>query len=111
MRLRDLKRFCRALVPNVRVRMRRDMPPSLYGLAKPGDAVSFIIYAPKLGERQRDLTILHELAHLLFDADDHQPPFEQFARWESHRVANQWREDRADRWAEQTLELLETGTV
>lgn len=93
MRLSTLKRFCAALVPGVYI-ARRKMPRGLLGMA----SGSVVFYAAGQSERERDLTILHELAHLLLDGD---------ATRADLRHREQWREDRADRWAEHTLELLQ----
>lgn len=119
MRLADLKRFVRALLPNVYLTSWRRLPGGIMGLAWLCDGEPVIAYAQGLSERDRDLTILHECAHhVLGDtrvrislaprADistltDNEAR-EALRRW----LREQWREDRADRWAEQTLELLES---
>jgi Zn-dependent peptidase ImmA (M78 family) len=68
------------------------------GMAWLCDGDPVIVNAQGLTERERDLTILHELAHCLFDGD---------ATGANLHSREQWREERADRWAEETLELLE----
>lgn len=95
MRLSTLKRFASSLAPDVYIG-RRKMPRGLQGLA----SGSVIFYAAGQSERERDLTILHELAHVLFDAPDGS------ARDGFGAGREQWREDRADRWATVMLDLL-----
>jgi Zn-dependent peptidase ImmA (M78 family) len=95
MRLAELKRFAAALVPDVYI-TRSKLPGKTMGLA----SGTLILYAYGLTERERDLTILHELAHVLFDVRD---PSVRGPRF----VNEQWREDRADRWAGEILELLQ----
>lgn len=121
MRLRDLKRFVRSILPNVHIMSSRALPGGVMGLAWLCDGEPAILYAQGLTEHERDLTILHETAHhVLGDtklrivlapradvstlSDDEAR--EALRRW----VREQWREDRADRWAGETLNLLE-GTL
>lgn len=104
MRLADLKRFVEQLLPDVYITSSRRLPSAVQGMAWLCDGEPVIVYAQGMTERERDLTILHEAAHHLFDM--------RAARVLARRsdggfVREQWREDRADRWAEQTLELLE----
>ena len=122
MRLRDLKRFVRALLPNVHITSSRRLPGSVMGLAWLTDAGPVIAYAQGMTERDRDLTLLHELAHHVYGDTRMRSPYgrvpdastlsDDEARAEVARVLpiwlrEQWREDRADRWAEETLQLLE----
>lgn len=108
MRLRDLKRFVRALLPRVYITSSRELAGigngALQGMAWldiDGDPV--ILYATGLTERERDLTILHELAHhVLGDTR-----MRVLARGGRPFVREQWREDRADRWAAEMLGLLQ----
>lgn len=108
MRLSDLRRFVRTLLPNAHIH-RRKMPDGLLGLALPDpDGFHAIVYAQGQTERERDLTILHELAHLLLDRDAMFVAGDgRMLRRREPRERQQWREDRADQWAEQMLELLE----
>lgn len=93
--LHTIKRFIRALVPHVVVIRGEKMPPGLMGLA----SGSVILYNRDLRGRERALTLLHELAHFVLDTD--------FRGGLAER--EQWREDRADRYAEETLAKLENG--
>jgi Zn-dependent peptidase ImmA (M78 family) len=118
MRLRDLKRFVSRLVPGVYITSSRTMPAAAMGLAWMHDGTPMIAYDARLPTRERDLTILHECAHhvygdtklriVLASSSDIASLSDDEAREALHRwYREQWREDRADRWAEQTLELLE----
>lgn len=103
MRLRDLKRFAKTLLPSVWITSSRRMPLGIMGMAwlHPDDGQPMIVYAQGLSERERDLTILHELAHhVLGDTHTRVHARQRYLREE-------WRETRADRWAEQMRELLE----
>ncbi len=101
MKLRNLTRFVRTLLPNVHIMATHKLPLGIMGMAWLCDGEPVILYARGLSTRERDLTILHELAHhVLGDTRARVQARGRFA-------CEQWREDRADRWAVHTLELLE----
>jgi hypothetical protein len=96
------KRIARRYLPNVDIASDRGLetrlPAVVLGLAwLHPDGTPFIVYSHRLPPRQKALTILHELAHHVFG--------DVFERRIGTGV--QWREDRADRFAEHMLALLE----
>jgi Zn-dependent peptidase ImmA (M78 family) len=95
--LRLVHRIVRQYLPDVVIRY-RELPAGVMGLSAYLD-VPIMFVARGLTPAERAHTILHELAHLLFDRDSNA----------SRRVDRyDWRESRADRFASEMLALHQT---
>lgn len=104
MRLADLKRFARALLPNVYI-TRGNLPVGVMGVAWLHEGTPMIAVSRSLEGRELDLTLLHEVAHHVYGDT------RMRAAARGGLVREQWREDRADRWAGEMLALLQVARL